>query len=143
MVRFVAQDLPAAWLYGRVLMPRASSILIYFLTERGYGYQMVFEVDSCFEGSSTCGPSSSRTLMDKAHLFIHTSIMTPGNWRVTVISILFAVLWACLALLHRIFPSLKVEFPLREPPQISSTVPYVGHLIRIFIHKNHYYTKLR
>ncbi|KAL8994943.1 MAG: hypothetical protein Q9188_006928, partial [Gyalolechia gomerana] len=68
--------------------------------------------------------------------------MIPGIWRVTVVSTLFAVLWACLALLHRFLPSLRVEFPIREPPQISSTVPYIGHLIRIFIHKNHYYTKL-
>ena len=31
----------------------------------------------------------------------------------------------------------------KEPPFISSKVPYIGHLIGLFWHKNHYYTKLR
>ncbi|KAL8940796.1 MAG: hypothetical protein Q9216_002622 [Gyalolechia sp. 2 TL-2023] len=63
-------------------------------------------------------------------------------WQVTVVSLVLVALWACILLLYKFLPALTVKFPSREPPQISSTVPYIGHLIGIFIHKNHYYTQL-
>ncbi|KAL9593773.1 MAG: hypothetical protein Q9219_007394 [cf. Caloplaca sp. 3 TL-2023] len=70
-----------------------------------------------------------------------TTNVTP-IWRVTIVLFLLIIVWAGLAWLYRVFPTLRVKYPLGEPPQIFATIPYIGHLIGIFIHKNHYYTKL-
>lgn len=38
---------------------------------------------------------------------------------------------------------LRVKRDSREPPFVPSTIPYFGHVIGLFWHKNRYYAKLK
>lgn len=38
---------------------------------------------------------------------------------------------------------LGVRQDSREPPFVPSTIPYFGHVLGLFWHKNSYYSKLR
>ena len=69
--------------------------------------------------------------------------MYPDILRACMSFLLVFVVGVCLT--HFLNGSMfrKVKFALREPPQVSPSVPYIGHLVGIFCHKNYYYTKLR